>query len=120
MLKRLLAWWESVVDPRGRHDYEPGITATEYHIAAAEIADLLREKEKYYGKSVNHNTPAILAIIFPNSIPRSAYPLLPIMMRMFDKISRWANKPEGDIEDTGDDIAGLGILGKAVKGAKKG
>ena len=83
---------------------------TDYVRIATEIGKLVTEKQAAYGDSVG-NTEEILAILYPDGVPISAYADLLLMVRVLDKLSRIATDKDALGESPWGDVAGYGVLG---------
>ena len=77
---------------------------------------MLIEKRTAYGDNLTSGA-AFIRILFPDGIPESAYEHLLIVVRILDKLFRWANQCKlidaganwRDVEMPFEDIAGYGI-----------
>lgn len=83
---------------------------------AAEVGELVSEKQKAYGDSIT-KTVDILKSLFPSGVPVYAYSDLLLIVRMLDKFSRLATRGEDgkDLggEDAWKDLCGYSLLGLA-------
>lgn len=77
---------------------------------AAEIGALTAEKNQAYGNSFAESAK-FLAIIYPDGIKPEQYKDVLLLVRMFDKMMRIANKKDAFGESPYRDIAGYGLLG---------
>jgi hypothetical protein len=85
-----------------------------YKRLGAEIGELVTTKQIQYGDSAGR-AGKILAVLYPDGVPRHAYDDALLIVRCLDKFSRIAQRGE-DGKDLGGespwkDIAGYGLLG---------
>jgi len=81
-------------------------TASPFERIAAEIGKLVTEKNAAYSNSAE-KTARILEILFPSGVSVEQYKYMQLITRICDKLARLSN---GHIKDSGEDIAGYGIL----------
>jgi hypothetical protein len=80
---------------------------------AKEIGDLVVEKNKAYGDAVASVGDA-LRLLFPQGIAPEQYNDLGLIVRIWDKLSRIANKKDAFGENPYKDIMGYSLLGQVV------
>lgn len=81
-----------------------------YERIGREVGELVDNKNKAYGNSVNC-TELFLRALWPQGIPVEAYPDVGPFTRIFEKMKRTASeKAVEDTEDPREDIAGYGII----------
>jgi len=79
---------------------------------AAEIGELVSEKNKAYGNSFGQ-AQEILEVLYPNGIEKDQYTDMLAIVRVIDKLFRIANKKDAFGESPWRDICGYAILGIA-------
>lgn len=84
----------------------------DYEALGAEIGRLVASKQKQYGDSFA-TAPKILALLYPDGVPVSAYPDLLTIVRILDKLKRVATRHESDDESPYLDISGYALLALA-------
>jgi hypothetical protein len=89
----------------------------DYRAQAAELGDLVTSKQRQYGDSATRSAE-ILAVLYPDGLPRHAYRDVLLVVRVLDKLSRIAQRG-ADRQDLGGespwrDVAGYGLLGAAA------
>lgn len=82
----------------------------------AQLGELVASKQTQYGDSAGRASQ-IMAVLYPDGIPRHAYDDALLTVRVIDKLSRIAQRGT-DGKDLGGespwkDIAGYGLLGQA-------
>lgn len=77
---------------------------------ANEIGELVQEKNKAYGNSFGKSGD-FLKLLYPDGIKPEQYQDMLLVVRIFDKQMRIANKKDAFGESPYRDIAGYGILG---------
>jgi len=92
--------------PSGSKDIGGG---SEYGRIAAEIAKLVEEKDKAYGKAFDKGGD-FLKILFPNGIPVEKYCDMLAIIRIFDKFMRIATDAGAFGENPWNDINGYSLL----------
>lgn len=77
---------------------------------ASEIGQLVQSKNEAYGSSFSKSGD-FLRLLYPNGIKSEQYDDMLLIIRIFDKQMRIANKKYAFGESPYRDIAGYGILG---------
>jgi len=85
---------------------------------AAEVGALCARKRSAYGNSVER-AERILAILYPNGVPREAVGDMLLVVRVLDKLSRIATDPTALDEDPWQDIAGYALLALDARRAER-
>lgn len=80
---------------------------------AEKLGQTLEIKHEAYGDAVGKSA-AFLTLLYPNGIPVEAYGSVSLLLRIFDKQCRIANKPNAFGEDPFLDIGGYGLLGQRM------
>lgn len=73
------------------------------------IGELITEKQAAYGDSF-HRSGDVMALLFPNGIPKESYVDALAIVRIIDKLFRLATDPNYNGENSWGDIAGYSIL----------
>ena len=89
-----------------------------YRALGEALGGLVDEKNQAYGSSFDKSGD-FLALIYPNGINTDQYTDALLLVRIFDKMMRIANKKDAFGESPYNDIAGYGLLG-AKKDAQDG
>ena len=84
-------------------------------VVGEELTELIVEKRKRYGRNLRY-IALFLEILFPEGVPVTAYQHMGVIVRILDKIVRWANNMRrlaaGDESDDTEsplwDVAGYG------------
>jgi hypothetical protein len=77
---------------------------------AVKVAHTVQEKEELYGKAFDKNG-RILEILYPNGASGSDIKRMSLVVRMLDKICRYAHNNDKDGESPLEDLMGYCILG---------
>jgi hypothetical protein len=85
---------------------------TRFKEIGTKIGALVDEKNDAYGSSFS-KTEDFLKILYPNGISLAQYGDMQLVLRMFDKMMRIANKKDAFGESPYGDLAGYSILGIA-------
>ena len=85
---------------------------TDFEIIAAEVAQLVAEKNVAYGDSFAISG-VFMELLYPNGIQPSQYGDALTFIRIFDKMKRIATNPNAFGEDPRRDILGYAILNVA-------
>lgn len=83
---------------------------TTFREIAEQIGLLVTEKDAAYGSAVQ-TAPKMLALLWPEGVPPTAYQDMTLLVRIWDKMMRIANKKDAFGESPYRDISGYGIQG---------
>jgi len=86
-------------------------------IVGDELTNLIILKRRHYGRNLR-TTATFLEILFPEGVPVTAYRHMGVVVRILDKIVRWANNMRRlaagdeleDVENPLWDVAGYGLV----------
>lgn len=103
------------------NDYCSLDVAGKFEEIGREIGKIVDQKNVAYGNSVN-DTGDFLRLLFPDGISKSElekFDDIALLVRIFDKQKRIANRKNAFGENPYRDIAGYGILGAEMSGKNK-